>query len=257
MKKLIIIAILFPVIVSAQSAATIDSFIIKGKQRLHQALNTWQEPDLLMARAFFERIPADSAHSWLIHYYLGLADYRMVSFYFSQQQQQQAEKYIDDGIQHLEAAIRLKNDFAEAYSLLSSILGNKIATNPILGITLGPKSGTMLAKALKLEPKNPRTQLIAGWSAYFTPKMWGGGKEKAKQYFQQAIAYYDSFQVKSPLLPDWGHEEAYAWLGLANMEDQEFNRAKANFNKALEINPEYGWINALIAELNKKMAGEK
>jgi hypothetical protein len=142
MKKIIILVsmlILIPGAMLAQTDASIDSFIIEGKQQLQQAVNSWKESDLLMARAFLERIQADSSHSWLIHYYLGLVDYRVVSFYFSQQQQDQAEKYIDDGIQHLEAAVRLKDDFAEAYSLLSSLLGNKIATNPMLGMTCWQK----------------------------------------------------------------------------------------------------------------------
>jgi tetratricopeptide (TPR) repeat protein len=261
MKKIFIpclFAILIPVILSAQSEALIDSFIVKGKQQLHHALNTWKEQDLLSARAFFERLQTDPTYSWLIHYYIALADYRIVSFYFSQQNQEQAKKYIDDGIEHLQSCLEMKDDFAEAYSLLSSLYGNKIGTDPQLGMTLGPKSGVMMAKAMKLEPQNPRTQLIAGWSAYFTPEMWGGGKDKAKEHYEQAIAFFDSFKVTDPLLPDWGHDEAYAWLGMAQMEAEEFEAAKTNFNKALEINPEYGWVKyVLLQDLQKKMAAEK
>jgi tetratricopeptide (TPR) repeat protein len=261
MKKIFIpclFAILIPVILSAQSEALIDSFIVKGKQQLHHALNTWKEQDLLSARAFFERLQTDPTYSWLIHYYIALADYRIVSFYFSQQNQEQAKKYIDDGIEHLQSCLEMKDDFAEAYSLLSSLYGNKIGTDPQLGMTLGPKSGVMMAKAMKLEPQNPRTQLIAAWSAYFTPKMWGGGKDKAKEHYEQAIAFFDSFKVTDPLLPDWGHDEAYAWLGMAQMEAEEFEAAKTNFNKALEINPEYGWVKyVLLQDLQKKMAAEK
>ena len=261
MKKIFIpclFVILIPVILSAQSEALIDSFIVKGKQQLHHALNTWKEQDLLSARAFFERLQTAPTYSWLIHYYIALADYRIVSFYFSQQNQEQAKKYIDDGIEHLQSCLEMKDDFAEAYSLLSSLYGNKIGTDPQLGMTLGPKSGVMMAKAMKLEPQNPRTQLIAAWSAYFTPKMWGGGKDKAKEHYEQAIAFFDSFKVTDPLLPDWGHDEAYAWLGMAQMEAEEFEAAKTNFNKALEINPEYGWVKyVLLQDLQKKMAAEK
>jgi tetratricopeptide (TPR) repeat protein len=261
MKKIIILVsmlILIPGAMLAQTDASIDSFIIKGKQQLQQAMNSWKESDLLTARAFFERLQLDPSYPWLIHYYIALTDYRLVSFYSSQQNQEQAKKYIDDGIKNLEVSIELKNDFAEAYSLLSSLYGNKIGTDPQLAMSLGPKSGTMMAKAMKLEPDNPRTQVIAAWSAYFTPKMWGGGKDKAKEHFEQAIAFFDSFKVTDPLLPDWGHDETYAWLGMAQMEAEEFEAAKANFNKALEINPEYGWVTyVLLPDLQKKMKLEK
>jgi tetratricopeptide (TPR) repeat protein len=122
-------------------------------------------------------------------------------------------------------------------------------------MTLGPKSGKEMGKAKVLEPKNPRICLIEGWSANFTPKMFGGSKEKARKYFEQAIAYFDSFKVTDPLLPDWGHDEAYAWLGMTQMEAEEFEAAKANFNRALEINPEYGWVSyVLLPQLKKKVA---
>jgi tetratricopeptide (TPR) repeat protein len=85
--------------------------------------------------------------------------------------------------------------------------------------------------------------------------MFGGGKDKAKKYFEQAIARYDSFKVADPELPDWGYEEAYAWLGLTNIEFEEFEQAQTNYDKALEINPEYAWVQFhLIPKLKQKMA---
>ena len=88
--------------------------------------------------------------------------------------------------------------------------------------------------------------------------MFGGGKGKAKNYFEQAIAYFDSFKVTDPLLPDWGQDEAYAWLGVTQMENEEFEASKINFNKALEINSAYGWVNhVLLPQLNTKMENKQ
>jgi tetratricopeptide (TPR) repeat protein len=136
--------------------------------------------------------------------------------------------------------------------------GNKIAVNPFTAMTLGPKSGKAMGKAMELEPNNPRNYLIAGLSANFTPKMFGGGKDKAKHNFEQAIAHFDSYKATDLVLPDWGHDEACAWLGVIQMNDGEFNAAKANFDRALEINPEYGWVTyVLLPNLQKKMTVEK
>ncbi len=256
-KTFIIIVLMFlsPSITVAQTEADIDSLIIHGKQQLQQATNKWIDSDLLQARAYFERLLSDPSKAWLVRYYIGLADYRLVSFYFSKQDKDKSKPYLDDGIDQLQGCLESKQDFAEAHCLLSSLYGNKIAVSPFSAMTLGPKSGKELGKAKALEPKNPRICLIEGWSAYFTPKMFGGSKEKAKKYFEQAIVYFDSFQVTDPLLPDWGHDEAYAWLGVAQMEAEEFEAAKANFNRALEINPEYGWVSyVLLPQLKKKVA---
>ena len=259
MKNLIalfLILLLIPMLSFSQT--NIDSLIIQGKQQLHQATNRWTDADLLQARAYFERLLMDGSKSWLVHYYIGLVDYRLVSYYFSKQDKDQAKQFINDGIEHLLATIDSNKNFSDAHSLLSSLYGNKIGMNPLLGMTLGPKSGKEMGKAIELDPKNPRNYLIAGWSAYFTPKMFGGGKGKAKNYFEQAIAYFDSFKVTDPLLPDWGQDEAYAWLGVAQMENEEFEASKINFNKALEINSAYGWVNhVLLPQLNTKMENKQ
>jgi len=261
MKKLIITSLLIlviPVLTYSQTSTNIDSLIIQGKKQLHSALHSWTESDLLNSRAYFERLFMNQSDSWLVQYYIGLADSRLVSFYFSQNNKESAKKFIDDGIDNLRKVIKANENFAEAHSLLSSLYGNKIATNPFLGMTLGPKSGMEMGKAKTLQPKNPRNYLIAGWSAFFTPKMFGGGKKKAKKNFEQAVAHFDSFQVKNPTLPDWGKEEAYAWLGAVNTEFEEFEAAEFNFNKALEINHEYGWVShVLLPDLKKKVSEAK
>ena len=259
MKNLIalfLILLLIPMLSFSQT--NIDSLIIQGKQQLQQATNKWTDADLLQARAYFERLLMDDSKSWLVHYYIGLADYRLVSYYFGKQDKNKAKQFINDGIEHLLATIDSNENFADAHSLLGSLYGNKIGINPLLGMTLGPKSGKEMGKAIELEPENPRNYLIAGWSAYFAPKMFGGGKEKAKNYFEQAIAYFDSFKVSDPLLPDWGHDEAYLWLGMAQMETEELEEAKINFNQALDINPENNWVKyALLPQLKAKMVNKQ
>ena len=261
MKKLMLtslLVLLIPMLTYSQSSSNLDSLIIQGKKQLQQALNKWSEMDLLKTRAYFERLLLNQPESWLVHYYFAFADSRLVSFYFSKQNMDKAVKFIDEGIEHLSSVVEANKEFADAHSLLSSLYGNKIATNPILGMTLGPKSAIEMGKAMSLQPTNPRNYLIAGWSAFFTPKMFGGGKKKAQNNFEQAVAYLDSFKVKSPVLPDWGKEEAYAWLGLVNSEFEEFTAAELNFNKALEINPEYGWVShVLLPELKKKASDVK
>ena len=258
MKKvsiLLILFFLFPLIAIAQSEANIDSLIIIGKHQLHQAVHKWTDTALLGARAYFERLLTDHSKTWLVHYYIGLADYRLASYFFATNNTDQAKQYIDDGIEHLKKCLDAKEKFADAHSLLSSLYGNKIGMNPFLGMTLGPKSGKEMGKAMSIQSNNPRNHLLAGWGAYYTPKMFGGGKDKAENYFQQAIASYETFQVSDPILPDWGHEEAYAWLGIINTENEQYNQARQNFKQALQIFPEYGWVkHVLLPNLDKKIS---
>lgn len=257
MKKITFITIILLLIAQllfAGDTAKIDSLIIKGKKMMQQSLANWDENYLLQTRAHFERLLNHSDHDWLIYYYIALADYRLTSFHFSQQQKDNAKPFIEDGIEKLKKSIELNDEFAEAHSLLSSLYGNKIALNPLLGMTLGIKSGNEMSTAKKLEPENPRTHLIAGQSAYFTPRLFGGGKDKAATAFSNAIECYENYQLQNPLYPDWGREEAYSWLGIVQLDQEEYAAAKANFEKSLQINPDYGWVKyKLLPEVNKKM----
>lgn len=244
--------------------AAIDSMIIKGKAQLQSALNSWDLSQLLNARAFFERLQQDQTYPWLIHFYIGYADSRITEYFFSKNPsknddaKEQAQKYIEDCIAQLEKSIELKDDFAESYALMSSILGKKIGLSPIKGVFLGPKSGGMIGKAFKLASKNPRVNLIAGQNAFYTPKIFGGGIERAMKHVQRAITLFDSVKVENPILPDWGHAEAFAYQGMILMKQENFADAKKSYEQALEINPDYAWVKfALMKDLEAKMAVKK
>jgi tetratricopeptide (TPR) repeat protein len=237
----------------SQTPTLPDSVFIHGQQLLARAVNQWQETILLEARAYWERLNQPGPKQWLVQYYIGLADSRLISFYFSKKNTDQSKRYIDDGIGHLQQCLKINEQFAEAHSLLSHFYGNKIGTNPLLGITLGPRSGQEMNRAMALETKNPRNYLIAGWSAYFTPALFGGGLDKARAYFQQAIEAFPAFQSKSPILPDWGEAEVHAWLGLVYQKQTEYQPALAEYEKALAINPDYTWVSySLIPALKKE-----
>ena len=261
MKKLLLISLIILMLSSiafTQSETNLDSLIIDGKVLLRESFIQWTEVDLLNARAYFERLLITAPDSWLTHYYIGLADFRLVSFCFSQNEQDKALKYIDNGIEHLKNCIQLNENFAEAHNLLSSLYGNKIGVKPLYGMVLGPKAGMAIGKAMSLAPDNPRNYLISGQSAYFTPRMFGGSKKKAKEHYIKAIAYFESNEIENPVLPDWGYEEAYVWLGMVNEHFGENDEALNNYNKALEINPDYGWVSEyLLPKLKNKITTQK
>jgi hypothetical protein len=169
---------------------------------------------MLAARAFFKRLVNEPTYPWLIHYYIGCADKRIANFYLSEKNDGKARKFVNDGIRHLEISIELKEDFAKGYALLSSLIWHKVGLSPFQAITLRPKSSRMLKKAFYLAPENSRVSLIAVQSAYYAPKMLGGGKENALRHIQKAIEYFQTFKPGKPIFPIWGFEETYTYLGL-------------------------------------------
>ena len=105
---------------------------------------------------------------------------------------------------------------------------------------------------MELGPQNPRVWLLKGVGNIFKPKLFGGGAEKAEVDIRKAISLYEHDAPASPR-PAWGRAEAWAWLGQALDKQDKRGDARAAFVKALEIDPEFGWVKyKLLPDLDRK-----
>ena len=240
-----------PVVKSGELAQPAANLLISGKNILQKGVNEGNLDAMYAARATFERALADKSLSIWSHYYIALTDYRIANYLLAQgkKNKDQASKHLKEAAEHLEEATReditrenAKAVAAEIYALLSSVYGRQISLSGIKGLFLGPKSGNLLKKAEQLAPDNPRVVLNAAISAFNTPKMWGGSKERAMEGFQRAAYLFAREKPTDPIHPVWGHSETYAWLGIAYMDRDEKDSARTAFEKALEIDPDNGWV---------------
>ena len=241
-----ILSITYPTL--AQSA---DSLIISGKQMLQVGENAGDLDAMYAARATFERALADTSLAAWGHYYIALADYRIAGL-LEGESKDQASEHLKVAVEHLKKATEIDPQAAEAYALLSSAYGLQIGLSPMKTMLLGPRVGKASQKAKQLAPDNPRVVLSAAISDFNTPKMFGGSKEKGLQGFQRAAELFAQEEPTDPIRPVWGHREAYAWLGIAYQGQGELESARAAFEKALEIDPDFGWVKYwLLPELEK------
>ena len=224
-----------------------DSLIVSGKQMLESANDL---DSMYAARATFERALADTGLVAWGHYYIALADYRIAGLL--EGESKDPSEHLNAAVEHLKKATEIDPQAAEAYSLLSSVYGWQIGLSPMKSMLLGPRVGKAAQKAKQLAPDNPRVVLSAAISDFNTPKMFGGSKEKGLQGFQRAAELFAQEEPTDPIQPVWGHREAYAWLGIAYQNQGELESARAAFEKALEIDPDFGWVKyALLPELEK------
>ncbi len=232
----------------AQPAANL---LTSGKNILQQGINEGNLDAMYAARATFERALADTGLSAWGHYYIALTDYRIANYLLAQgnENKDQAAKHLEEAVKHLEEVTReevaekdAKTTAAEVCALLSSVYGWQIALSPIKGMFLGHKAGTALKRAEQLAPDNPRVVLSAAINTFNTPKIWGGSKERALEGFQHAAELFAREKPPEPIYPTWGHSETYAWLGIAYLDRDEEDSARAAFEKALEIDSNNDWV---------------
>ncbi|MDW8019111.1 MAG: tetratricopeptide repeat protein [Chloroherpetonaceae bacterium] len=223
-------------------AQTPDSLIMSYKATLAQGVNANSAKEITQARAGFEQLLETHPRKDLIHYYIGYCCYSLINTYREKGDQKKTELLIDDAIKHLEASLQLNQTSAEAMALLGLVYGMKASTGMFAGMQYGEKSSAMLEKAMALAPNNPRVLILQGINKFYTPAMFGGDKKKARELFKQATEIFEKNPPEPSVEPTWGYEEAFTWLGIAAFDAKEFDVAKAAFEKALAINPSYGWV---------------
>jgi tetratricopeptide (TPR) repeat protein len=224
---------------------TADRQIIEAKKLIQQGTDQASENFLRQAENLLLHCDVKNEHAPLIEYYRGYIDYnRSVVIY--RMDKEKASAYLDSAADYLEKAVERDGAFAEAHALLASCFGMKISFSPFKAVWLGPKSSSEKNKALSLSPQNPRVALLGAIGTYNTPSLFGGGKDKGLEELHAAAALFDKWKPSDPLQPDWGHEQVYAWIGMAHLDRNETALARKAFEKALEINPNYGWVKYVL-----------
>lgn len=255
MRTLLSILILVPLLgfpmpraLYAQSA---DSLMQRGRHVLDRGVTTGDEGAMQQARALFERVASASDDAVWAHYYIGLANYRIAGPLLDSDEER-AETYLDDGIDHLQAAVDSRPDLAEGYALLGTLYGMKAQGGAIRGMRYGPRADEALARARTLAPDNPRVLLLNAVSLLNKPSRWGGDREKAVAALQRALQHFESAPpARDGLQPQWGHADAYAWLGIAHMKADRAEQARTAFEHALTIRPGYAWVESeLLPQLS-------
>ena len=257
MKRLLLLALSLSLPTPALSQPA-DSLIAMGRADLRAGMNRGDLDLLMTARAAFERAAADTRRSAWARYYAALADFRIANHLLAREEgsKDRASSHLDSAVKNLKQVIKLDAEAAEAYALLNSVYGRQISLSPLKGMLLGPRSRGALEKAERLAPDNPRVVLAAALADFNTPRMFGGNKERAMEGFRRAAALFAGQMPADPLQPVWGHGEVYAWIGLAHLDRDERGRARAALEKALEIEPEFGWVRYVLLPGVEQAAAE-
>ena len=221
-----------------------DRWADTARVTIEAAYNRGDVAQVRDARALVERALTAFAGDPLLQHYYAYALYREATLLMGKRHDEKEYRPLlkqADSILEQSAA---KLALPETYALRSSVLGQLIS-NPLQGMTLGPRSGSAMDRAIELGPRNPRVWMLRGVGAMFTPVLFGGGVEKAEEYLRKAIAFFADDRPAAPL-PAWGHAEAYAWLGQVLHKQKRIGDARAAYAKSLELQPDNDWVKHVL-----------
>jgi hypothetical protein len=154
----------------------------------------------------FDRIRLAEPKEWLPPYYIAWLDVMMS---MHEKDNKKKDSMLDHALMMVDMADSLSPDNSEIWAVRSFALSMKIGIDPAArGQKLGMESGVAVARAMKLDPENPRPYLLKGQSAMYTPVQYGGGKEAALPLLEKAVEKYKTFKPKSSIMPHWGAKRA-------------------------------------------------
>lgn len=171
--------------------------------------------DLKASVGVFEKIATLFPNEWLPWYYAATGNARIGFLY--QDDGEKIEPFSKDGEQQIRKARSLldstkKQELSEVFCVMSMVYRTKVFINPMTyGREFGPRSQQYLEQSRKLNPGNPRALYLDGWVKYYSPKMYGGDKQAARQLFTDALAALGK-ETNTGLLPHWGQQECTAML---------------------------------------------
>jgi hypothetical protein len=160
----------------------------------------------------FEKVAESRKSEWLPYYYAALCNARIGWLY--KDDGEQIEPYANKSDEQIKKALSLldttrqKKELSEVYCVQSMVNRAKVFINPMTyGREYGPAAARYIQMAKTANPDNPRALYLEGWEKYYTPKIWGGDKAKAKEILVNAKQKFDSSTDGDASRPHWGKQD--------------------------------------------------
>ncbi|NVO10654.1 MAG: tetratricopeptide repeat protein [Bacteroidales bacterium] len=191
---------------------------------------------------------------YLVYYYSALNDYYSIVFLMQKNitDSEFQDLSLTDGIKNSDKCIELNPKFVDGYVIRS------ILNLFYVAYKRSPATTTQILRDLDFAKQvdtnnSARVYLAYGMYYNFLPQIYGGNIDSAKYYLNTAVEKFKTENKSNPILPDWGYDISYIFLGMICVGEGEYESAKKFYNKALEISPSNSWVsNVLMSELNEK-----
>ena len=238
----------------SQDVNTVEK-LKNGKEITYKALVKHDKDMLLEAHAIYaDLLKTDKADAEAL-YGLTFTEYRLLEMSLQKGNDSLFDEYYQQAKDNANKLILTDKYLSAGKSLLAGIYMMKIATSPMAAVTLSSEIYGLLDDAEKADPLNSAAFIVRGEMKYNTPKLFGGSFEEAVKNFNKAISICEQSSDGDDAYIKWEYLESLAWLGRSYVKLGNYDAAKFAYQKALNIQPEFGWVKYVLlpeAEKNAK-----
>ncbi|MEM9833495.1 MAG: hypothetical protein AAF944_22885 [Bacteroidota bacterium] len=181
----------------------------KAMQQAIDQLNQANSPEAYQAVANqFQRIAQVEQEEWLPRYYIG---YAYIIQGAMSDDGGQKDQHLDQAQEYLDQAQQIMPEESEIVALQGYLHMIRVTVDAATrGPEMAPLATQTLAKAVQMNPDNPRALLLLGQMQYGTAQFFGSDTSEACGLINQAVAKFEQAEVASSLHPAWGKNTATA-----------------------------------------------
>ena len=238
------LATLLPVLASAATPAAADPTLLDLESRIQYSYYT---EDLRALENLAAELATQDSPDGMKSYFGGLADYRLTQLEASRDK----TKAHDRGercASSLDRAVQANKNFADALALQSACLGMLADLTPWRAPLAGSKSRSLMERALRLAPRNPRVLLLDAMGA-FERAPNGEDKDRALAKLKKAIVALENERQDLLHVPGWGLADAYAYLGRVCLDKGDTVAARDALEHALLAAPQFEQARRLMTKI--------
>ena len=242
-----VLAAAIPVSVSTAQLSGTAKWADSARVLIETANDRGDDAALENVVAILDRVLSITPDDPMLLHYKGYAMYRRAGLLMGQRKNKEAKDVLAEADRVLETSAK-KLDWPETVALRAAVLGQMIGAdggNPITAMRNGMRSGSLMSNAVEAGKDNPRVWILKGSGDLFTPKMFGGGADKAEQSLKKALVLLENDRPEPPR-PAWGHVDVHVWLGQAYAVQGRKDEARAEYQKVLELVPNHGWVSYIL-----------
>jgi hypothetical protein len=169
-----------------------------------------KENTLITAANYFERIAFINPDKWLPYYY---AAYCYTRISHMNKDTDKRDVWVDKAQMNIDKAYEIDPKNSEILVMKGFVLQSRMDISPMIrGFKYNSETMEYFEMAKELNPNNPRSYLWKGVNLFYTPQMFGGGKDIAYPLIKTAIEKYKSNPPKDSIAPGWGYPYALEML---------------------------------------------
>jgi hypothetical protein len=172
--------------------------------------------EFLKVADYFHHLSSQQKNEWLAPLYCGLC-YILASF--NESETKQKDQLCNEAQLFLDTANFRHADVSELAAVQAFLYQARIDVNPLeRGLEYSQKADIEIRRAETANPTDPRPYFLYAMNVFYTPKVFGGGPEKALPLFEEAAEKFDAFVPRFPFMPHWGKQQNQDMITRCRME---------------------------------------